>query len=102
MGSVSYATSSATPWRTTTTPSAQRSEMEREAEYRQVVAGPSTLEPEIRRIGAELADAFPSSARHPMKALDEKAMEVASRDAELRSALFRFVDVVPACNSLED
>jgi proline dehydrogenase len=29
-------------------------------------------------------------------------MEVASRDAELRAALFRFVDVVPACRSLED
>ncbi len=29
-------------------------------------------------------------------------MELASRDAELRAALFRFVDVVPACRSLED
>ncbi len=60
------------------------------------------LEAEVRRIGLELADAFPSLARHPIRALDEKAMELASRDAELRTALFRFVDVVPACRSLED
>ncbi len=29
-------------------------------------------------------------------------MELATRDQELRAALFRFVDVVPACRSLED
>ena len=29
-------------------------------------------------------------------------MDLASRDAELRAALFRFVDVVPACRSLDD
>src|SRR6266545_6868503 len=60
------------------------------------------LEPEIQRIGVALAQAFPSAARHPLKALDEKAMELASRDQELRAALFRFVDVVPACRSPED
>lgn len=63
---------------------------------------PETLEPEIQRIGAELAAAFPSAARHPMRALDSRAMEMASADAELRAALFRFVDVVPACRSLDD
>jgi len=62
----------------------------------------AALEGEILRIGRELADSFPSMARHPVKALDDKAMELASRDAELRAALFRFVDVVPACRSLED
>jgi proline dehydrogenase len=60
------------------------------------------LEQEVQRIGAALAQAFPSAARHPLKALDEKAMELASRDQELRAALFRFVDVVPACRSPED
>ncbi len=60
------------------------------------------LEDEIRAIGAELAGAFPSSARHPMRALDARAMDLASRDRELRAALFRFVDVVPACRSLDD
>jgi proline dehydrogenase len=60
------------------------------------------LEDEIHRIGLELAEGFPSHARHPLKALDDKALELASRDAELRAALFRFVDVVPACRSLDD
>ena len=57
---------------------------------------------EVRRIGLELAAAFPSGARHPVRALDDRAMDLASRDAELRAALFRFVDVVPACRSLDD
>ena len=57
---------------------------------------------EVLEIGRRLAAAFPSSARHPMKALDDKAMDLASQDAELRAALFRFVDVVPACRSLDD
>src|SRR5262249_30938979 len=60
------------------------------------------LESEIHRIGGELAAAFPSAARHPMRALDSKAMELASSDRELKAALFRFVDVVPACRSLDD
>ena len=60
------------------------------------------LEPEVRRVGAELAAAFPSPVRHPLRALDEKAMELSARDEALRAALFRFVDVVPACRSLDD
>jgi proline dehydrogenase len=60
------------------------------------------LEDEIHRIGIELADAFPSPARHPIRALDQKALDLTYRDAELRAALFRFVDVVPACRSPED
>ena len=60
------------------------------------------LDRETQQIGRELADAFPSSTRHPVRALDSRAMELASRDRELRAALFRFVDVVPACRSLDD
>ena len=63
---------------------------------------PQGLEREIQRVGPELAGAFPSRRGHPIKALDERAMDLASRDAELRAALFRFVDVVPACRSLDD
>jgi proline dehydrogenase len=59
-------------------------------------------EPEILAIGRDLAAAFPGSARHPLKALDDRAMDLASQDAELRAALFRFVDVVPACRDLDD
>ena len=61
-----------------------------------------TLDAEILAIGKRLAASFPSAARRPMKALDDKAMDFASRDAELRAALFRFVDVTPACRNLDD
>src|ERR1700739_560332 len=61
-----------------------------------------TVEREIRSIGTELANALPSAAPHPVRALDARAMEVASSDRELRAALFRFVDVAPACRSLDD
>src|SRR3954453_9715916 len=61
-----------------------------------------SLEREIQCIGQELADAFPSNAWHPVRTLDPKAMEFAAQDAELKAALFRFVDVVPACRTLED
>ena len=60
------------------------------------------LEPEVRRVGYALAEAFPSQARHPIRALDQKAMELAERDAQLRAALFRLVDVTPATRSLDD
>jgi RHH-type proline utilization regulon transcriptional repressor/proline dehydrogenase/delta 1-pyrroline-5-carboxylate dehydrogenase len=60
------------------------------------------LEADIHEIGAALHAAFPGSARHPLRAVDARAMELASRDHELRAALFRFVDVVPACRSVDD
>jgi proline dehydrogenase len=49
-----------------------------------------------------VAHRFPSAARRPLKALDDKAMDLASQDEQLRAALFRFVDVVPACHSVDD
>ncbi len=59
----------------------------------------STAAPEtdILAVGQEIAAALPSTSRRPLRALDDKAMDLASQDAELRAALFRFVDVVPAC-----
>ena len=60
------------------------------------------IEAELRRVGGTLAHAFPSAARHPIKAIDSKAMQLSSADAELKAALFRFVDVTPACRSLDD
>ena len=62
----------------------------------------SAPDADVRAIGADLAAAFPSRARHPLKALDAKAMELSSQDQELKAALFRFVDVTPACRSLDD
>jgi proline dehydrogenase len=60
------------------------------------------VERQLQEIGAELAAAFPSAMRQPLRALDARAMELASADEELRAALFRFVDVAPACRSLDD
>jgi RHH-type proline utilization regulon transcriptional repressor/proline dehydrogenase/delta 1-pyrroline-5-carboxylate dehydrogenase len=62
----------------------------------------TALEDEIGRVGRELAAAFPPAVRHPMRAIDSNAMELASSDQELKAALFRFVDVVLACRSLDD
>jgi proline dehydrogenase len=62
----------------------------------------TALERELRRVGAELAASFPTASRQPLRALDARAMELASSDRELKAALFRFVDVVPACRSLDD
>src|SRR3954453_6104513 len=59
------------------------------------------LEGELGGIGRRLAAAMPVT-RNPLKAFDEKAMDLASQDAELKAALFRFVDVVPACRNLDD
>jgi proline dehydrogenase len=59
------------------------------------------LDADILAVGRELAAALPSSHR-PRRALDDRAMELAAHDAELRAALFRFVDVVPACRDLDD
>jgi proline dehydrogenase len=60
------------------------------------------LEAAVREIGRELDAAFPSRSRNPVKAIDERAMQLASHDRELRAALFRFVDVTPACRSTDD
>src|SRR5215213_4827489 len=60
------------------------------------------LESELFDVGRRLHAALPAATRNPLKAADDKAMELASQDAELRAALFRFVDVVPACRSLDD
>jgi proline dehydrogenase len=60
------------------------------------------LEARLLEVGERLAGALPAGMRNPLKAADDKAMELASQDAELKAALFRFVDVVPACRSLDD
>ena len=61
----------------------------------------AALERELFEVGRRLAAALPTT-RNPLKALDDKAMDLASSDAELKAALFRFVDVVPACRNLDD
>jgi RHH-type proline utilization regulon transcriptional repressor/proline dehydrogenase/delta 1-pyrroline-5-carboxylate dehydrogenase len=60
------------------------------------------IEAQTQRIGRELAAALPSASRHPVRAVDTRVMELASSNQELKAALFRFVDVAPACHSLDD
>ena len=60
------------------------------------------MESELQRVGRSIHAALPARGRGPLRALDERAMELASGDQELRAALFRFVDVTPACRSLDD
>jgi RHH-type proline utilization regulon transcriptional repressor/proline dehydrogenase/delta 1-pyrroline-5-carboxylate dehydrogenase len=60
------------------------------------------LERDLYGVGERLWAALPPAARNPFKAADEKAMELAAQDQQLKAALFRFVDVVPACRSLDD
>ena len=43
----------------------------------------ATLEAEVQRIGRELADAFPAPARHPVRSLDKRAMQLTTEDARL-------------------
>jgi proline dehydrogenase len=62
----------------------------------------AAVEERLGEVGRSLYSAFPKRGRNPVKALDAKAMELASQDAQLRAALFRFVDVTPACRSLDD
>jgi proline dehydrogenase len=66
------------------------------------VSTAGALDDRIFEIGSRLHGAFPKRSRNPVRALDDKAMELASRDAELRAALFRLVDVTPATRSLDD
>jgi RHH-type proline utilization regulon transcriptional repressor/proline dehydrogenase/delta 1-pyrroline-5-carboxylate dehydrogenase len=63
---------------------------------------PTAVERELLEVGRSVAGRFPSRTRHPVRSLDAKAMELSSQDAELRAALFRFVDVTPACRSLDE
>src|SRR3954447_19635677 len=76
-----------------------------DAARRAIVAGvvdEDRLERTLHDVGRGLADALPSSMRNPLKAVDDKAMDLAAADQELKAALFRLVDVAPACRNLDD
>jgi proline dehydrogenase len=60
------------------------------------------VEAELQRVGRTIHASMPGRTRHPLRALDQKAMELASQDQQLRAALFRFVDVTPACRNMDD
>jgi RHH-type proline utilization regulon transcriptional repressor/proline dehydrogenase/delta 1-pyrroline-5-carboxylate dehydrogenase len=62
----------------------------------------SKVEDEIREVGAAVVQKLPAPSRGPVAALDERAMRLTTEDPELRTALFRLVDVTPACRNLDD
>ena len=66
------------------------------------MASGTQVETELRDVAHSLAGRFPKAARHPLRSLDARAMQLATQDDELRAALFRLVDVTPACRSLDD
>ena len=62
----------------------------------------AALDAEIYAVGRRLAERSRGQPlKAPVRALDDRAMQLASRDRELRAALFRLVDVTPACRSLD-
>jgi len=67
----------------------------------QAPADPASLEADIHEVGVALAAGM-HAHRSRGRAIDERAMALAATDQELRAALFRLVDVTPACRSLDD
>jgi len=65
------------------------------------VAPTAPAEQQIVEVGRRLLDALPS-AHHSFKAVDDRAIDLTSRDPELRAAILRLVDVAPGCRSAED
>jgi proline dehydrogenase len=59
-------------------------------------------EQRIVEVGRRLLDALRSGPRHPLRAVDERAIDFAASDPELRAAMLRLVDVAPGCRSAED
>ena len=59
-------------------------------------------EEQILEVGRRLIEALPQGGVHPIRAVDERALELTTRDAELRAAMLRLVDVAPGCRSAED
>jgi proline dehydrogenase len=63
---------------------------------------PLALEPSIRVIGRELDAAFPTALRRPRGAAEDLLTARLAEHPELRAALFRLVDVAPACRTPDE
>jgi RHH-type proline utilization regulon transcriptional repressor/proline dehydrogenase/delta 1-pyrroline-5-carboxylate dehydrogenase len=60
------------------------------------------LEPSVKSIGADLVAAMPAARHTPRAAVERRVMGAMVADPELRAAVFRFVDVRPACAGPKD
>jgi RHH-type proline utilization regulon transcriptional repressor/proline dehydrogenase/delta 1-pyrroline-5-carboxylate dehydrogenase len=58
---------------------------------------PVSLEPPVRALGRRIAAEQSRAPRGAGRALEDRGMELLARDPQLRAALFRVVDVAPAC-----
>src|SRR3954454_14732034 len=56
------------------------------------------LEPRVRDLGRRIAAGQATAGRSRARVLEDRGMELLSRDPQLRAALFRLVDVAPACS----
>jgi RHH-type proline utilization regulon transcriptional repressor/proline dehydrogenase/delta 1-pyrroline-5-carboxylate dehydrogenase len=65
----------------------------------EAVSSPDRLEARTRAIGRELAELLPAPGHGPAAVAERRIMERMVGDPALRTALFRFVDVRPACRS---
>jgi RHH-type proline utilization regulon transcriptional repressor/proline dehydrogenase/delta 1-pyrroline-5-carboxylate dehydrogenase len=58
---------------------------------------PVSLEPEVRALGHRIAAEQARAPRGAGRAIEDRGMVLLARDPQLRAALFRLVDVAPAC-----
>jgi len=58
---------------------------------------PAHVEPDVRALGHRIAAEQARAPRGPNRIAEDRGMELLSRDPQLRAALFRLVDVAPAC-----
>jgi proline dehydrogenase len=63
---------------------------------------PIALERSIREVGRSLDRAFPAALRRPRGAAEDALTARLADHPELRAALFRLVDVAPACRTPDD
>jgi RHH-type proline utilization regulon transcriptional repressor/proline dehydrogenase/delta 1-pyrroline-5-carboxylate dehydrogenase len=63
---------------------------------------PLDVEPSVTAIGRALVAAMPTARRTPRAAVERRVMAAMVDDPELRAAVFRFVDVRPACDTPHD
>src|SRR3954466_15192574 len=55
------------------------------------------LEPRVRDLGRRIAAGPATAGRSRARVFEDRGMELLARDPQLRAALFRLVDVAPAC-----
>src|SRR5690349_21091338 len=69
-------------------------------------AAPSSTPPDtearVRALGRQIAAGQAKAGRSRTRVLEDRGMELLSRDPALRAALFRLVDVAPACEGRRD